>query len=88
MGSKSVEEYERVEVIQAITFIGIIVVSYLAVKSSDFLRMDAWSWILLGMLIVHFGLWLYALTKYGFRKSIHFIKIFAIGKGGRGGGGK
>ena len=79
------EEYSCLEVCQAITFPGAFIIVPLVADPSGYFKMGAWSWILFGMLLIHVGLWIYAVINLGLRKSFHFFGFLASGRGGRGG---
>jgi hypothetical protein len=84
-GKEHREEYSSLEICQGITFVGVFIIVPLVLDPQGFFKMGAWSWILFCALLIHIGLWIYAVNNYGFRKSFHFLKLLASGRGGRGG---
>ena len=90
MGNKPEEEYSCLEICQTITFwIGfftvIIIIAGLSGNRSVFSDMGIWFWILSGGLVIFIALQIYAIIKYGFRKSFFFLRLAFSGRGGRGG---
>jgi hypothetical protein len=84
------EEYSRLEISQAITFmVGLFALFVLGFDHTFIFVMGAWSWILFGLFLIPIGLWIYAVIYLGFRKSFHFLglllELLAHSKGRRGG---
>jgi uncharacterized membrane protein (DUF485 family) len=87
MGSKSEEEFSNIQVCQFISFyISIISISCIV---SGLLGMPIFNsvgipyWMLFGMIFITIGLQLYAIRKFGFRKSFTFLNIPSDTSGSR-----
>jgi hypothetical protein len=79
------EEYSRLEISQAITFIvSLFALFVLGFNHTFNFVMGAWSWILFGVILIPIGLWIYAVINLGFRKSFHFLGLLAHFKGRKG----
>jgi len=90
MGNKPEAEYSCLEWCQTITFwmsvfTVLMIVAGLSGNRSVISDMGIWFWIFLGALIIFIALQIYAIIKFGFRKSFSFLKLAFSGRGGRGG---